>query len=112
MPRRHDANTRPLRLLHEREGDFGRDHSLRFSQSSDTGQCDIASKGPYNYMGTAHMFPMHLAPRLHAPAPLSLKKLPPQLLGLLALLLESLQAVLGRIRAPHALDHLRPRIFL
>jgi len=55
---------------------------------------------------------MHLAPRLHDPPPLALEKLPAQLLGLLALLLESLQAVLGRIRAPHALDHLRAGIFL
>ena len=46
---------------------------------------------------------MHLAPRLHAPATLPLEELPPQLLGLLALLLESLQAVLGGVGAPHAL---------
>ena len=54
-------------------------------------------------MGTAHVPTMHLAPRLHDPAPLPLEELPPQLLGLLALLLESLQAMLGGIRAPHAL---------
>ena len=54
-------------------------------------------------MGTPHMFSMHVAPRRHAPPPLPLKKLPPQLLGLLALLLESLQAVLGGVGAPHAL---------
>ena len=54
-------------------------------------------------MGTPHVFSMHLAPRGHDPATLSLKKLPPQLLSFLALLLESLQAMLGRIRAPHAL---------
>ena len=46
---------------------------------------------------------MHFPPSLHDPAPLSLKELPPQLLGLLALLLESLQAVLGGVGAPHAL---------
>ena len=63
-------------------------------------------------MGTAHMPPMHLAPRLHDPPPLSLEKLPSQLLGLLALLLESLQAVLGGVGAPHALDHLRARVLL
>ena len=54
-------------------------------------------------MDTPHMFPMHLAPRRHDPAPLALEELPSQLLGLLALLLESLQAMLGGIRAPHAL---------
>ena len=63
-------------------------------------------------MGTAHMFPMHLAPRRHAPATLPLEELPPQLLDLLALLIESLQAMLRRISAPHALDHLRAGIFL
>jgi len=103
MPRGHDANARPLTFLHEREGDFGRDHSLRFSQSSDTGQSDIAPKGPYDNVRTPHMFSMHFPPSLHDPATLSLKKLPPQLLGLLALLLESLQAVLGGVGAPHAL---------
>ena len=54
-------------------------------------------------MGTAHILTMHVAPRRHAPSTLSLKKLPPELLGLLALLLESLQAVLGGVGAPHAL---------
>jgi hypothetical protein len=54
-------------------------------------------------MGTPHMFSMHLAPRRHAPATLPFEKLPPQLLSFLALLLESLQAMLGRISAPHAL---------
>ena len=63
-------------------------------------------------MGTPHMCSMHLAPRLHDPAPLALEELPPELLGLLALLLESLQAVLGGVGAPHALDHLRAGIFL
>ena len=54
-------------------------------------------------MGTPHMFSMHVAPRLHDPPALPLEELPPQLLGFLALLLESLQAVLGGVGAPHAL---------
>ena len=103
MPCCHYSDTSPLTFLDQCERDFGRDHSLRFPQSSDTSQSDIASKGPDDNMGTTHVCSMHFPPSLHDPAPLSLKKLPPQLLGLLALLLESLQAVLGRIRAPHAL---------
>ena len=63
-------------------------------------------------MGTPHILTMHVAPRRHDPATLSLEKLPSQLLGLLALLLESLQAVLGGVGAPHALDHLRARVLL
>ena len=63
-------------------------------------------------MGTPHMFSMHLAPRRHDPPPLPLEELPPQLLGLLALLLESLQAVLRGVGAPHPLYHLRAGIFL
>ena len=103
VPSGHDANARPLTFLHEREGNLGRDHSLRLSLSSDTGQCNVASKGPDNDMGTPHMCSMRFPPSLHDPPPLPLKKLPSQLLGLLALLLESLQAVLGGVGAPHAL---------
>ena len=54
-------------------------------------------------MGTPHVPSMHLAPRLHDPPPLSLEELPSQLLSFLALLLESLQAVLRGVGAPHAL---------
>ena len=63
-------------------------------------------------MGTPHMCSMHFPPSLHDPAPLPLEELPPQLLGFLALLLESLKAVLGGVGAPHALDHLRARVLL
>ena len=46
---------------------------------------------------------MHVPPSLHDPSTLSLEELPPQLLSFLALLLESLQAVLGGVGAPHPL---------
>jgi len=63
-------------------------------------------------MGTPHVPSMHLAPRLHDPPPLPLEELSAKFLSFLALLLESLQAVLGRISAPHPLYHLRAGIFL
>ena len=55
---------------------------------------------------------MHVAPRRHDPATLPLEKLPPQLLSFLALLLESLQAVLGGVGAPHPLQYFRARVLL
>ena len=112
MPSGHDADTSPLRLFNKCKGYLGSDHALRFPQSSDTSQSNIAPKGPDDNVGTAHMCSMHRCPSLHDPAPLALEELPPQLLSFLALLLESLQAVLGGVGAPHPLQYFRSSVLL